>query len=206
MNNCKNYSRYPVKKLIGITAISLPLILYGGGKLLFSTPLQPTFSLYYFTPMRDIFVGLLCILGVLLYLDHYKTSQAQWCSVSAGILAFAIALLPTSTHPNTVSVVNLLHSVSAVVFFSLLAFIALSDFSREATQKRKVYQYCGYTILAMIVAFIALRLATKIIPTNPQTTAVFYLQTIATWAFGYAWLVRANEDLNNTTTASLWRQ
>ena len=65
-----NNTVYHVRSTIGVIAISLPAVLSLGGFIVFQLPLEPSFSAYYYTPMQDMFVGLLFALGILLIIDH----------------------------------------------------------------------------------------------------------------------------------------
>lgn len=190
-----------IKKLFSITAFCLPPLLYLSGVLLFSVGLQPSFSLYYYTPVQDIFVGLLFILGTLIYIDHPHYAEKGYLAKVAGILAFAIALLPTKPlETDSQNIIFLLHSLSALVFFALLAIISLTVFVGESltTGNKKIYKTCGYTILLVLGLFILLRLSpTEIQKTLQNINIIFWLETVATWAFAFAWFTRSKEHAND---------
>ena len=49
-------------------AIAFPLLLWVGGHIFQSLPLQASMSAYYHSSMRDVFVGVLVAIGAFLYL------------------------------------------------------------------------------------------------------------------------------------------
>jgi hypothetical protein len=55
-----------LRKLIGILGVTLPFILFLGGLLIFQTGIQSSVSSYYYTGMRDLFVGTICVIGFFL--------------------------------------------------------------------------------------------------------------------------------------------
>ena len=193
----KKPSHTNLKKLIGIIAISLPIILYLSGRWLFDLGLQSSFSLYYYTTVQDIFVGYLCVLGILLCVDKPHYANKGYLAFAAGLLAFMIALLPAAPPSGKIyTIIVVMHSLGAVLFFGLLATLILTTFKPESlTAKTKtIYTVCAYSILLTLGLFILLRLS----PTETQITlhdinTVFWLEMIATWAFGIAWLTKSHE-------------
>jgi uncharacterized membrane protein len=178
---------------IGIIAIALPFVLALGGYLLFALPLQISFSIYYYTPMQDIFVGMLCMLGILLIIDQYR-GHFSLPSIIAGTLAITVALLPTSEDNFAKpSIINIIHSLGALCFFIILSLITLRKFTKEVSTPTQVYLHksCGLLILASVALFIALRLSPIETRQALQTyEAIFWLETVATLAFGVSWFAK----------------
>ena len=77
-----------------VAAFLFPLILWFGGRFLADVPLQPSISAYYYTPMRDIFVGILFAIGSFLYLYKGFSRQENYALNCAGLLALGIAVFP----------------------------------------------------------------------------------------------------------------
>ena len=193
-----------LRKTIGVISISFPLVLYVAGKLLFNLELQLSFSAYYHTPMQDIFVGMLCMLGILLILDNEYPKRDLLLSISAGLFAIIISLLPANVSlMDEPTLADTLHTLAALLLFILLAIIALKVFTQEiyhvsfaslSISSKTIYQLCGYIILLSVVLFFALRLSPLPILTTLQSYhTIFWLETAATLAFGFAWLTKGYE-------------
>ncbi|MCQ0969276.1 hypothetical protein MLD63_02335 (plasmid) [Paracoccus sp. TK19116] len=93
-----------VRRSIGILGLFLPvsLIVYG----LFSHDgILDSMSAYYYSPMREIFVGTLCALAVFLWTyEGYRPQPGEWLSDRivakvASLGAAGVALLPTAPAP-----------------------------------------------------------------------------------------------------------
>ncbi len=140
--------------------------------------------------MRDIFVAALCIMGAAIIIDTPNFHRGKHLNTIAGILIFLVVFLPTAPpHVISITLVVILHTLSAVLFFVFLAIISLKSLNSESTQTNNsiIYRACGYCMLFMVVCFIALRF----LPQNIQFTLhniqiVFWLETIATTDFGVA--------------------
>ena len=55
-----------VRRALGLLGLALPLLLIGFG-VLFSDGIERSVSAFYYTGMGDIFVGILCAIGVFLF-------------------------------------------------------------------------------------------------------------------------------------------
>jgi hypothetical protein len=109
------------------------------GFLLFLVPLaysiatgdwHESISYYYYTPVRDFFLGALCSLGVFLvfYLGYDGLDTA--ITDFAGVCAIGIALDPTKENGTRETWQNYLHPV-----FAAIAFVLLATMSLQFTQK-----------------------------------------------------------------------
>ena len=86
-----------IRTAVGIMGILLPVILVVGEFFLVGTvQVRGSLSAYYHTSMRDFFVGILCVTGVLLitYLAGQHT-PAYWASTVAGLAVLGVAFIPT---------------------------------------------------------------------------------------------------------------
>src|SRR6185436_10938812 len=81
---------------IGVTGAALPLLLWIGGRLSGLPGLLQTMSDYYYSGMRDIFVGALVFTGVGLYLYKGFSTKENWALNLAGFLAVGVAMFPTA--------------------------------------------------------------------------------------------------------------
>lgn len=183
--------------------ISLPILLpLGVAVLAPDEGLQPTISDYVDTVMGGTFVGILFAIGVFLYFyvgyDREPDQPAflpsdRVASNLGGLFAVGVALFPTTS---TVGLVQGVHMVAAVLLFLTLAYFAIWQFTKtggdptpEKQMRNKIYRICGVTILvciALIGVHGLLLRDTAIADLRP----VFWLESMALWAFGFAWFVK----------------
>jgi hypothetical protein len=88
-----------VRRAIGLLGLAMPVVLVVGGYLLFGLPLQDNLSSYYHTPMRDVFVGLLCALGLFLFCYRGHDKLEDWTANAACFFALGLALFPIDDYP-----------------------------------------------------------------------------------------------------------
>lgn len=128
--NRQIYSYLALRRTVGWIGILLPFVLMGGSHFLFGEEV-PLFdiSMYYYSGMRDVFVGAMCAVG--LFLLFYR-GYDRWDNLAAdvaGICAFVIAWFPaTKTGPQDWA--GQIHFGAAGVFFAVLALFSLFLFTR----------------------------------------------------------------------------
>ncbi len=106
-----------LRKLIGLFGMILPIMLLLGPIMVSSMEYQPSISDYYYTQMRDYFVGNMFVIGV--FLSAYRGHDSDHVlTVIAGLSAICVALFPCGQ--DEITVVSILHYISAVAFFGLL--------------------------------------------------------------------------------------
>ncbi|MBT3370168.1 MAG: DUF998 domain-containing protein [Rhodospirillaceae bacterium] len=198
-----------LRRAVGMLGLTLPFVLGFGAWLIFQTGLQETVSHYYYTGMRNIFVGVLCAIGVfLMNYTGYKQvgdrpGDPRGVFHLSGAFAIGVALFPTSPNdPTTLEqIVGIMHLTFAAAFFGTLAYVSLVLFTRTdpaqtlTARRRKriqIYRICGWTILTAIALIVLL----GILPDglvqgllgidNP----VFYLESVVVMAFGFSWLTK----------------
>jgi len=201
-------SYFILRRLIGILGILLALVCYGGGRLFSDLSLQPSISFYYYTNVRDLFVGLL--VGVSMFLITYKGYEVIDNIVSniTGMVGLGIAIFPCLFSKEVTMSVgffqfnpelsNTLHLICSASFFVLLALnslflFTLTDKNKEMTENKKkrnkVYITCGIIILASLISlvFIKLTVDPKIID---EKKIVFIFEAVMLVSFGISWLVK----------------
>lgn len=198
-----------MRRFIGLLGVALPIILISGS-LFFSGPsLQHSISGYYYTNMRDFFVGLLCIVS--LFLISYQGYEKVDSIIGniAGFSALGMILFPTTMYSSKSVNVGIflidddisgyIHMSFATIFFLALAYNALFLFtkrssviiSREKRQRNFLYRVCGIVmILSMALIFIYKIYFedTKVHELYP----ILILESTALLAFGISWLVKGN--------------
>ena len=195
-----------LRQAVGYLGILLPFVLAIGNWLIFSAGLQGSVSDYYYTPMRGVLVGGLCVIGAFLLAYHGYDRWDSLFSNAAGIGAVGVALFPTPPdNPSArATIVGYFHFAFGALMFSSLIVIALWLFrktdpnsapTRVKQLRDRVYLICGIVMLvALSFAGIAsLPFATALNPINP----VFWGEATAIVAFGVSWLVKGQVILRD---------
>lgn len=191
------------RQLVGGLGIFFPFVLIASSKLLFGTELQISLSHYYHTGVRDIFVGILFLMGAFLifYKGYNDVSFDEWLSTAAGVCAIGTALFPTFTSPKATRdelIIGYIHFGFALTFLVILGLFVLIYFRRsfgavcqEKLRRNKIYTVCGWLIFASVACIIVI----LCLPTHTQVAIneykpVLFLETIAIVSFGVAWLIK----------------
>ena len=196
-----------MRRIIGILAIGLPVIVVLGGFIQNGFVLGESISSYYYTNMHDFFVGTLSCVG--LFLISYKGYERidGITSTISGVLALGIALFPTSTGISGINKVGIFqlnnktsfyfHLTFASLFFLAMAFISIFLFTRfesspitkEKKKRNLIYIVCGFIILFSILCIIVYSAALE----NTSVTTIkpiFVFETLSLISFGVSWLVK----------------
>ena len=213
--NQQNVSQDPLvlsylalRKAVGIVGFALPFALGVGGFLLSRQGLQTTMSDYYYTGMRDVFVASLCSIGIFLMSTRGYDRNDEITGRLAAIFAIGIALFPTTPSNNITSrakMIGDIHLSCAALFYLTVAFISIALFTKTSAensptpqklQRNAVYRSCGYAILACISAILVIEL----LPNKASLekfTPVFWLESVASIAFGVSWLIKGETILKD---------
>jgi hypothetical protein len=192
-----------LRKGIGFIGVALPIVLVCGtifleGRFAFSGSM----SAYYYSVMRDVFVGSLWATGIFLIFYRYDNLD-NLVSTLAGICAIGVSLFPAPPDVKATQqqvAIGVAHGSFAGSFFLMLAFMAIVLFTRSNPEyvtdrkllRNKVYMICGCTILACI----GLAALTLFIPYLHDALwlqsvhPILIFEAVATWAFGCAWFVK----------------
>jgi hypothetical protein len=194
--------------IIGVLAVMLPVsMIITAGFFSDCDTVQPSISAYYHTAARDLFVGILCAVGVAMFAYKGYSRYDNFFATVAAIAAIGVALFPTSvcepiggciTGVIDTGVYNIIHLVSAATLFIVLAIFCIVIFTitdQDATEGRllrnKIYYGCG----VMIIACIALIAISMNVDGFPQHLlgfpVVFLFETIALVAFSLSWLTKS---------------
>ncbi|MDX9928580.1 MAG: hypothetical protein RBS37_01875 [Bacteroidales bacterium] len=189
------YSYLALRRAVGWIGILLPFVLLLGNTLLFGgDPNQPSISLYYHTPMRDVLVGGLCAVALFLFFySGYDRLDNTMANIT-GAFALLVAWFPAS-ETGIAGVVNAIHFVAAALFLSCLAIFSLFLFTKgevnptpQKLRRNIVYIICGTVmatcLLALLVYFIVKGEG------HTSTSFVFWAETVALVAFGISWLTK----------------
>ncbi|HET7287762.1 MAG TPA: hypothetical protein VFI71_09845, partial [Pyrinomonadaceae bacterium] len=206
-------SFFKLRKAIGLLGLLMPLLVRFGAWLLERIPSHDSISAYYYTSMRDVFVGVLAATGVFLFCYRGPERQDNILTNIAGLCAIGIALFPTEPiyHPliseryNTTSLECYsnhgplgFHIYAVAAFFLIISYLAICRFplrSRPELTKQKlkrnwIYRICGVVMIVMLILIVVIK---AIAPTK----SIFLPETIAIVAFGVAWLVKGQAILKD---------
>lgn len=198
-----------LRRLIGIMGILLPIINILGGCFIAKLPIQQSISMYYYTNMRDFFVGLMFVVSLFLITYKGYNTLDLITSIITGAAGLGVAIFPCFSEmyigqkvgifqlsPETSFIV---HLTCAALFFVLLAFTSVFLFTRKhkdsnlvTPQKRIrniIYVVCGILMLACVLGM----LLSILILTKEQrydSKIILILESIALFSFGVSWLVK----------------
>jgi len=197
-----------LRKAVGIIGVALPFVLAIGKLLLQGPGIQDSISGYYYTVMRNVFVGSLCAIGVFLMSCRGYDWKDEIAANLACVFAIGVALFPTTPYLAATSrdeLIGKLHLSFAALLFLTFAYFSLALFTKTAPDKtptpRKlqrniVYRVCGYTILTCILLIVVVAL-TSVRYLVGRLTPVFWLESAAIVAFGVSWLTKGETILKD---------
>jgi hypothetical protein len=186
-----------LRRVVGMLGVSLPVVVAVWGFALCAC-LEPSISDYYSLRTRDAFVGILFTIAWFLFTYRGYDRDDNRAGNLACLFALGVALFPNTG----ASWERAIHFASAAALFLVLSYFSLFLFTRSAgsptPQKKirnRVYTACGVLILVCIASiglYAWLLRDTAVAALKP----VFWLETLALWAFGFSWFVKGE---------TLWR-
>jgi hypothetical protein len=212
-------SFFLMRTLVGVLGLGLPLILLLGDLFFLRADLaaRGSLSAYYHSGMRDVFVGILCVVGILLF--TYKVTErnrGNALSTVAGVSAVVVALFPThlpagldETHLTPLQerlgeeLVGTVHYVFAGIFIVSLAILCYDFAIRERERSQQRYGYRArfspefwyrfhFGATGLIVAAILFIVLTKSLGVFDRHSLLIG-ETVVTIAFGLSWLAKGME-------------
>ncbi len=203
-------SQITLRRIAGLLGFTFPFVLVIGA-FFFGEGLQRSISNYYYTGMRDTFIAVLCMVGIVLIVyrgyDLPPNPQGFWAKmpdrkigILAGICAILIALFPTNEIVGEAGFVSVIHGIAASIFFVAIACFSLFIFTKtnstdpapDKLRRNLVYKVCGYIMLScvaliIIAAFLKYALG---IGFDERYHHLFWLESIAIVAFGVSWITK----------------
>jgi hypothetical protein len=216
-NDARLISFQALRKAIGWLGLSLPAAMLLGNYLIEGcTSIQDSNSHYYYTVTGDLFVGILCAVGLFMFTYKGYTRLDNWASSLAGFSAILIAMFPTNDNSlNKCSNVmqlplshtrNMIHYGSAAVFFTILALMSLFLFTKSKGKKsnrkkarNKIYRICGVVMLLAIATIAVYGMLGTARESYAKYHPIFWLEWVALIAFGTSWLVKGELVLKEKT-------
>jgi O-antigen/teichoic acid export membrane protein len=203
-----------MRVFVGALGVALPFVLVLLDGLWFDGDPFPNTSLsaYYYTGVRELFVGALSATGV--FLVTYKVAERNLenvLSVVAGLAVAVVALLPTGRPARVpeltplqdrlgADAVETLHYIAAAVFIVSLAVISFYFGKREGSRPRQVgkrrsprfWRNYHWGCAAAIGAALLWIAVTQVSGWGPSRS-LLYGEAVAVWAFGASWLWKGLE-------------
>jgi len=197
-----------LRKTVGILGMALPIIVALGGLLIFNSKIQSSMSSYYYTGMRDVFVGILWTIGFFLFSYKGYDRRDNIASNLACVFAVIVSLFPTAPDGSTSPTENFIggvHLFFATLFFLILIYFCLFLFTQtnlnkqstdEKLKRNVIYRICGYLMIACIVLIAVYKLFFD----GPGSVSealhpVFWLEAIAIFTFGISWFTKGEAIL-----------
>lgn len=192
-----------IRKAIGLLGFFFPFILWVGVWIVnHDTEVQPSISDYYYTIMRNSFVGVLCAVSLFLFAYRGYEKVDRITGYLGSIFALGVAFFPTTpVEPDDVDIwIGRLHLGFAGLFFCTLIFFSLFLFTQTHANQRMtgmkkirntVYYVCGFVMLASVLVIgLYILLSKSPDPGEVEIDVVFWGESIALMAFGVSWLVK----------------
>jgi hypothetical protein len=193
-----------LRRVVGVLGVALPVVLALWGFALFQgIEIRPSISDYYYDRTRDAFVGILFVVAWFLFAYRGYERKDDVAGHLACIFALGVALFPNSGTEWQ----QIVHFVSAGALFLVLSYFSLFLFTKSSgrmtRQKRirnAIYTTCGIVMPACI-ALIGLYSWQLDDTALSNLKPVFWLQSLALWAFGLSWFVKGKTLWQDRATA-----
>jgi hypothetical protein len=194
-----------LRRVVGVLGVILPIVLaLWGFFLTHPASLLPSISDYYSLRTRDAFVGVLFTIAWFLFTYRGFDWRDNLAGNLACLFALCVALFPNSG----TTFEKVVHFTAAALLFVVLACFALFLFTRtsgvmtrEKVLRNRVYRTCGVLMVACIVSIAA----AKLLLTDQvldRYSVVFWLESLALWAFGASWFVKGETVLRDAPPPS----
>jgi hypothetical protein len=193
-----------LRRSIGLIGMALPVLLIVG-YLFWSPPTVLTsISGYFYSPLRGVFVGSMCAVGVFLLSYRGIGIIDDLISNVAAVAAVGLALFPTTPPgPRTAAQqhIGVVHVVCATTFFLMLALFCLVRFPKPdsdasaADPHKRARDIVYYVTGGLILLCLLLVVVTGLMPGTEPAHPLLVLETVAIFSFGVSWFVKATEPL-----------
>ena len=207
-----------LRQTVGWIGTLLPIVLLVGNAVSSSAPRPDSMSGYYYTDMRNIFVGTLCALGVFLVAYRGYDDVDDFITNVAGLAAIGVAFCPTKPAVCTAAagacpagsvarlstsqqVVGDIHLGLAAITLIALGLMALrfakqgneepGDGSQQnSAAENVIYRLSGVTVLGCVL----LAALSNLLPASVKAhwPWLFIFEAIAVFAFGVSWFVKGH--------------
>jgi hypothetical protein len=192
---------FGLRWLMVAMATALPLLLWWGGELVHQIPLQASMSAYYYTDMRDWFVGILVAVGACLFLYKGLSDKESYLLNAAAVFAVGVAVNPMDWTPSwwfLPAGFFTPHGICAVLFFLMIALacwlcqddslnLGLVPPQDQAAYRAK-YSAIGVALLVLPLLAVAFGVIGQ-----PFKQSLFCAEALAIWVFAFYWYTKSGE-------------
>jgi hypothetical protein len=204
-----------LRKTVGWVGTSLPVILLVANPIALSiensgcNAVLGSLSGYYYSPVRNIFVGAQCAIGLFLIAYVGYDLGDRLVTDAAGVFAVGVALFPTKptiASPPSIAcqtvaqlstreqVVGDIHVVFAGLTFVFMAWMAIRFTNTDKPPcprkllRNQIYRICAIVIAACVVAIVI----TTFLPASVKGGFQWILlwESVGIFAFGVSWFVK----------------
>lgn len=204
-----------LRKAVGWVGTSLPVILLVANPIALSIEnsgcgvVPGSLSGYYYSPVRNIFVGAQCAVGLFLIAYVGYDLGDRLVTDAAGVFAVGVALFPTKptvASPPSVTcqtvaqlstreqVVGDIHLVFAGLTFAFMAWMAIRFTNTDKPPhpqkllRNRIYLICAIVIAVCLVALVI----TSLLPASVKGPFawIFLWEALGIFAFGVSWFVK----------------
>lgn len=212
-----------LRNLIGYAGILLPVICMAGAWFIEGKPVQESVSIYYYTNMRDFFIGIMAVVSCFLMTYRGYCLADDLVTTASGIAGLVLAICPCmQSKESAADLVGIfmlnqgtsetVHSISSGVFFILLAVNSIflftrsnlkwKDFSFRKKTRNIIYISCGILILVTLAVLQVLtkKLGAEYVAGHGILLA---LEIVMLWAFGFSWLVKGETLFKDRTDGAV---
>jgi hypothetical protein len=199
-----------LRKAVGYVALCLPFVLTITWWFVHDNQtLQTSISAYYYTGMRNLFVGSLCAISMFMLCCRGYDRHDEIAGLFSSVCALGVAFCPTTPAcPKTKFQyeIGTVHYTFAALLFLTLTYFCLVLFkqtadpatmTREKRKRNLVYTLCGCTILTSILLIVILKIVLHREYLVRQIGTVLCFETTSLIAFGIAWLVKGETFLRD---------
>lgn len=197
-----------LRRAVGAVALGLPFAVSLPWWIFHNHDFESSISSYYYTGMRNVFVGCLCAIAMFMLCARGYDRKDEIAGDLAAFCSVGVAFFPTSPDVGASELqlrVGIAHYTFAAILFLTLAYFCLFLFrltaadkrpTRQKLQRNQVYVVCGWAILFSVAAIFILHLA-KISLLFGIVRPTFCFETTSLIAFGIAWLVKGETFLKD---------
>lgn len=190
---------FALRAALSVLAVGLPIVLVGWSILDADLPVLGSMSEYYYSPARDVFVGVLVGTGItLICYRGYGPLENGLLNV-AGSLLVVVALVPTDPPGESEFGLRMaVHAAAAVGFFVSFAASVwwcaddTLDTSRDSAARIRRYRM-AYRAVAVIVVVAPVSALALVLVLRQGALAVLVVEAVAVSTFGIYWAVKSYE-------------
>jgi hypothetical protein len=197
-----------LRKAVGGVALSLPFVLAIPWWFVRDHVIASSISGYYYTGMRNVFVGSLCAISMFMLCCRGYDRKDEFAGYFSSICALGVAFFPTTPDcfpTQRQHQIGAAHYTFALLLFSTLTYFCLVLFKMTAKdkavtdkklQRNLVYTVCGWVIIASMLLIVVLK-TLGIKHLLGSFGPVFCFETTSLIAFGIAWLTKGETFLKD---------